>query len=168
MYPITFHNITPTMFHALTLEIKAQLGYFTSNTHGMYCPSGWEVAWTYDDRVQRLNVFVKHPSDVTVDQLKEWEEKLSRAAWGDFIPYTCELPVVIGDWEYLKYFHCPGCDGVHTFNPTEFFWNGSTRVPTLRPCLKFTRCHVYVENGRLRFLDCGHKLNGQIVDMLPI
>jgi hypothetical protein len=167
MYPIVHCKVTPQMFHNLTLEIKSQLGYMTSNTHGFYNPVGWQVAWVYNEEVQQLNVFVKHPSSVTHDVLREWEEKLVRAAWGDQVG-DYALPVVLLGNEEMSFFECPGCRVSHQVMLSEFHWNGSRRTPTLRPCLMYEGCHLYVENGKLRFLACGHALSNTTVDMLPM
>lgn len=57
-------------------------------------------------------------------------------------------------------------------------YNGNGMNPTVTPSIhiqvepkegpKFTVCHLFVENGKIRFLnDCRHKLAGQVVPMEP-
>lgn len=79
-----------------------------------------------------------------------------------------------GDWA----FHCPGCGHAHSFRVTgdasrpQWTWNGSIDKPTFQPSLLCnkdfpdSRCHSYVTDGRIRFLnDCFHSLKGQTVDL---
>ena len=71
-------------------------------------------------------------------------------------------------------FWCPGCDEPH-MPPIEgsnpWTWNGSRDLPTLSPSILVTdhagsRCHSFLRDGRLEFLnDCTHKLAGQTVDL---
>lgn len=96
---------------------------------------------------------------------------------------------------YAYSFHCPGCDEDHdvglswqfnndmvkpTFYPSilvrggHFIENGGCWCkfneehpddPTTFQC---KRCHSYVENGNIRFLDdCSHSLAGQTVPLKP-
>jgi hypothetical protein len=68
-------------------------------------------------------------------------------------------------------FNCPGCRCSHPFDK-RWTWNGSYDAPTFAPsllCFKDdpkSRCHSFVENGKIRFLaDCWHPLAGQTVDL---
>jgi hypothetical protein len=73
-------------------------------------------------------------------------------------------------------FWCPGCDTVHAARVegvNAWTWNGDTERPTLSPSLLSTssdamgvaqRCHCYIRDGRLEFLnDSSHALRGQTV-----
>lgn len=78
-------------------------------------------------------------------------------------------------------FHCPGCGYGHPFHVAApgathgrpvWDWNGSMDKPTFRPSLLVngfdpaTRCHSFVTDGRIQFLnDCHHALAGQTVDL---
>jgi hypothetical protein len=77
-----------------------------------------------------------------------------------------------GDWA----FHCPGCKYGHSFRVTgdssrpQWTWNGSTEQPTFSPSLLInkdvpeSRCHSWVKNGMIEFLqDCHHELRGKTV-----
>lgn len=80
-------------------------------------------------------------------------------------------------------FKCPGCSRTHRLNTKPmsgrpvWSFNGDVENPTLAPLIndwwefgagKTYRCHSFVQDGRIRFLnDCNHELAGQIVD-LPI
>lgn len=81
---------------------------------------------------------------------------------------------------------CPGCDhavslpvagedGTLPRSGPHWEWDGNVELPTFGPSIlqheagRMPRCHAYVEAGRWRFLDdCGHRLAGQIVDMVPL
>lgn len=79
------------------------------------------------------------------------------------------------------WFHCPGCENDHAFTVGGLFpgwgdarwtWNGSYDLPTFAPSLLCnrdhpeSRCHSFVEDGKIRFLDdCWHKLAGQTVEL---
>jgi hypothetical protein len=77
----------------------------------------------------------------------------------------------------LYVFHCPGCGYGHPFevgapNGEGWTWNGSFAEPTFSPSLLVNRdypaarCHSFVENGKIRFLDdCFHELKGRVVDL---
>lgn len=102
------------------------------------------------------------------------------------------------DGREFVHFKCPGCGDEHrlpvrrdqsrTATP-EWWWNGSTKAPTLQPSI-LTRCgpitdpehrataddqwnaegyricHSFVTDGRIQFLgDCTHELAGQTVDL---
>ena len=54
-------------------------------------------------------------------------------------------------------------------------WNRDTEKPTITPSIltqggnSLPRCHSYVTDGRIQFLqDCGHELAGKTVDLLDI
>lgn len=68
-------------------------------------------------------------------------------------------------------FTCPGCEYDHAFD-TRWTWNGSVEAPTFKPSLLCNesdpraRCHSFVENGNIRFLeDCFHALKGKTVPL---
>lgn len=77
----------------------------------------------------------------------------------------------------LYLFHCPGCQTSHPFEVEAtgnagWTWNGSMTKPTFSPSLLVnqhdpnTRCHSFVTDGRIQFLDdCWHSLCGQTVDL---
>ena len=77
--------------------------------------------------------------------------------------------LISGDF---KYFWCPGCECAHGVNHT-WTYNGAEEKPTFSPSLlstfgkdKTRRCHLFVENGMLRFLkDCTHQYAGQTVEI---
>lgn len=85
------------------------------------------------------------------------------------------------DREKLVIVHCPGCNYGHPFrvesddpNRPSWTWNGDFHNPTFSPSMLVNqsypeqRCHSFVENGKIRFLnDCHHDLKGQTVD-LPV
>ncbi len=76
-------------------------------------------------------------------------------------------------------FLCPGCGHDHPFtirstNPQRPRWtfNGDPVKPTFSPSLLVNkdypdlRCHLFVENGKIRYLqDCHHDLRGQTIDL---
>lgn len=94
-------------------------------------------------------------------------------------------------------FWCPGCDEAHVINPSIWTWNGSADKPTFAPSVlmksghyadpmppcwctynaehpndpapfKCRRCHSFVKEGRIEFLnDCTHALAGQTVPIPP-
>jgi hypothetical protein len=81
-------------------------------------------------------------------------------------------------------FECPGCEMLHIVyvdgakHPV-WQWNGSMEKPTFSPSVLVTypwgesreerRCHSFVTDGRIQFLDdCTHKLAGQTVDLPDI
>lgn len=79
------------------------------------------------------------------------------------------------------WFHCPGCLNDHGFTvgeprrgPDDPRWefNGSFEKPSFTPSLlcnkdfPTSRCHSWVKDGKIRFLnDCWHKLAGMTVDL---
>lgn len=91
------------------------------------------------------------------------------------------LEVRASDGGKLLLFHCPGCGYDHYFRVeagssggTVWRWNGDRERPTFSPSLGVNmqmpqhRCHSFVEDGRIRFLnDSFHELAGQTVDLPP-
>ncbi|MBY0457660.1 MAG: hypothetical protein K2V38_10005 [Gemmataceae bacterium] len=84
-----------------------------------------------------------------------------------------------GDKTYL--FFCPGCECRHTYTVRApgsaerpaWTFNGDMDRPTFTPSLlypdKTPRCHLFLTDGRLQFLDdCGHALAGKTVDLPAI
>ncbi len=82
--------------------------------------------------------------------------------------------------EYV--FQCPGCGYSHrirTKGPRpRWSFNGNPEKPTFTPSYLIkgyklitqdkgvTRCHCFIEDGKIRFLDdCGHGLAGQTVEL---
>lgn len=54
-----------------------------------------------------------------------------------------------------------------------WIWNGSTEAPTLNPSILSSshddRCHSFVTDGRIRFLDdCTHGHRGKTMDLLDV
>jgi hypothetical protein len=73
-------------------------------------------------------------------------------------------------------FDCPGCGCGHWFKTTcdtpRWSWNGDFERPTISPSIDVDRdradrrCHSFVENGDIRFLnDSYHALRGQTVPL---
>lgn len=91
--------------------------------------------------------------------------------------------------EYVE-FKCPGCKTFHSIDTNgalKWKWNGSLELPTFEPSVlcwlehnkdedeeerKYVdsrRCHSFVRDGKIQFLDdCGHELAGQTVDLPEI
>ena len=74
--------------------------------------------------------------------------------------------------EHKHAFFCPGCGFAHWFKTHGggWTWNGDRERPTISPSVlawaDAFRCHSFVTDGRIRFLDdCTHKLRGQTVDL---
>lgn len=70
------------------------------------------------------------------------------------------------------WFFCPGCQCSHAFTVPPWSFNGDVDKPTFAPSLMCnghdaaTRCHSFVKEGKIQFLqDCHHKLAGQTVDL---
>lgn len=87
-------------------------------------------------------------------------------------------PTVFTDWLFI----CPGCKCGHSFRVgpeapgTGCRWqfNGDEVRPTFSPSLLVNpsepsrRCHSFVREGQILFLDdCHHDLRGQTVDLKP-
>lgn len=71
----------------------------------------------------------------------------------------------------LFVFHCPGCKYDHAYD-SRWQFNGSLDKPTFTPSLlcnqdhSSSRCHSYVTDGHIRFLDdCWHELKGKTVEL---
>lgn len=75
-------------------------------------------------------------------------------------------------------FECPGCGYGHSFRvdaaagKPNWAWNGSFTSPTFSPSLLVNkdlpsqRCHSFVREGKIQFLDdCFHVLRGQTVEL---
>lgn len=84
----------------------------------------------------------------------------------------------------LLAFTCPGCGYDHAVGVNgrkvpgedgtmnEWQWNQSMTKPTFMPSLLLfksdpkLRCHSYVKDGKIQFLDdCHHSLKGQTIDL---
>jgi hypothetical protein len=86
--------------------------------------------------------------------------------------------MVDGNNERHAVFHCPGCECSHSFaldgKHPRWDWNGSLDSPTFKPSLrcidhdgKSTKCHLFVTDGKIRFLrDCKHQFAGQTIELL--
>lgn len=77
-------------------------------------------------------------------------------------------------------FWCPGCCCAHQVDP-RWTVTGTAARPTVQASVlvrspgkgadknREVRCHLFVEDGRIRFLDdCSHPLAGKTVDMEPL
>jgi len=75
-----------------------------------------------------------------------------------------------------RVFRCPGCDDIHMVKVNgegSWSWNGDEEKPTIKPSILATRpglpeyrCHSFVTDGKIQFLnDCSHALAGQTVDI---
>ncbi len=76
-------------------------------------------------------------------------------------------------------FLCPGCKCTHPFTIRRtdlarpcWTYNEDPDAPTFSPSLLVnqhhpqSRCHLFVERGRIRYLqDCHHDLRGQTIDL---
>jgi hypothetical protein len=81
-------------------------------------------------------------------------------------------------YKHVEFF-CPGCKCQHAFRIAGskdvgpiWDWNGDLDKATFSPSLLYqggpnsTRCHSFVRDGRIQFLDdCSHELKGQTVDV---
>lgn len=83
--------------------------------------------------------------------------------------------------ERRVFFHCPGCGCAHLVivdGRGAWGWNGDLELPTFTPSVLVrydvsppnerlsTRCHSFVTDGRIQFLDDStHHLTGQTVDL---
>lgn len=82
-----------------------------------------------------------------------------------------------GDASYGFSVWCPGCEDYHVLRGWRF--NGDLVSPTFEPSLLVSykdergavevgRCHSYIRDGRIEFLDDStHKLKGQTVELPP-
>ena len=77
--------------------------------------------------------------------------------------------------ENRLWFFCPGCNFAHSIaitGPRAWKYNGNVEKPTVDPSILVTmpttpiRCHSYVTDGQIRFLDdCWHVLRGHTVPL---
>ena len=75
--------------------------------------------------------------------------------------------------EHKHAFFCPACGFAHWFKtgvPGGWTWNGDREKPTISPSiltlLVEPRCHSFVTDGRIRFLnDCTHNMKGPTVEL---
>ena len=82
--------------------------------------------------------------------------------------------------ENYYWFHCPGCKYEHCVSVNgkpnrsgaSWTWNGSMDSPTFSPSILCNpdfpehRCHCFVKEGYIQFLDdCFHSLKGQTVEL---
>ncbi len=74
-------------------------------------------------------------------------------------------------------FFCPGCKCGHWFKTKgghpEWKWNENAEKPTVSPSIlvpiEGKRCHSYIRNGFIDFLnDCDHELRGKSVALPDI
>ena len=79
--------------------------------------------------------------------------------------------ITISDEKVFE-FYCPGCKVGHQFN-SRWQFNGDVEKPTISPSVLLTggsdpnyRCHSFIKEGKIQFLDdCSHELKGQTVDL---
>jgi len=68
------------------------------------------------------------------------------------------------------YFKCPGCHMIHSVGKSWEF-NGDFGSPSFSPSILVTgipgmRCHSYIKNGMIQFLDdCSHELKNQTIEV---
>ena len=74
-------------------------------------------------------------------------------------------------------FFCPGCECDHAVRVSpdrlnagpNWGWNGSLESPTITPSILVMgerRCHSFMREGKIQFLDdCHHALKGQTVNL---
>lgn len=67
--------------------------------------------------------------------------------------------------------YCPGCKHHHLFD-SRWTFNGNFESPTFTPSMLVnkdnpkSRCHSFVTDGRIQFLnDCHHELAGKTVEL---
>lgn len=77
-------------------------------------------------------------------------------------------------------FRCPGCKCFHYYRVKGktgpvWQWNGDPEKPTFTPSLLYhateasPKCHIYLTNGIVSFLDdCGHELKGTQYTLPPV
>lgn len=79
----------------------------------------------------------------------------------------------VGDKQTMRYvFMCPGCKTRHYFDQSWTF-NGNFDKPTISPSLltgfnnfKDSRCHSFIKDGQIQFLnDSHHILKGKTVEI---
>ena len=70
----------------------------------------------------------------------------------------------------LHLIYCPGCKTHHGFD-SRWTFNNDYEKPTFSPSMLINehlpkRCHSFVTNGQIRFLDdCWHDLKGKTLDL---
>ena len=67
-------------------------------------------------------------------------------------------------------FWCPGCQTAHGIEDGKRTWNKSMDAPTFTPSYVVRspppRCHSFITDGTIRYLDdCEHALKGQTVKL---
>lgn len=72
-------------------------------------------------------------------------------------------------------FFCPGCECGHSITTKIWDYNNDPEKPTIRAsvlvngnrmCPTMPRCHSFVTDGKIQFLDdCDHVLKGQTVEL---
>jgi len=66
----------------------------------------------------------------------------------------------------LHVFYCPGCRGTHTFDLSEWKFDGNWDLPTYTPSLMYPGCHLILRHGIIEYCkDCDHELRGQDVPL---
>lgn len=97
--------------------------------------------------------------------MAKFREAIVKNKEGDVLGKSCWL------W-------CPGCEAYHRVyvegpdvSPI-WSYNGNPENPTISPSLlvnaddEATRCHSFIKNGQIQFLnDCHHKLKGMTVEL---
>ena len=87
-----------------------------------------------------------------------------------------KVKIYEGESQTMVVVHCPGCGLGHPFRTRgdgpKWTWNGDMEAPTFSPSMLVnkdypkSRCHSFVENGKIRFLgDCHHDLKNTTVDL---
>lgn len=77
----------------------------------------------------------------------------------------------VGGEQY--HFFCPGCKHIHAVGKGIHEFNGDFEKPTFSPSVLITwggqpnwRCHSFVKDGMIQFLDdCSHELKNQTVPL---
>lgn len=76
------------------------------------------------------------------------------------------------DHPEMKLFMCPGCGCCHYIKTPNWSFNDDVEKPTFSPSILVSqndpakRCHSFVRDGRIQFLDdCAHSLKGQTVEL---
>lgn len=68
-------------------------------------------------------------------------------------------------------YYCEGCKHLHSVDADRWSWNKNEENPTLKPSVLHSfpngdRCHYFMMNGKMRFLnDCTHECLGKVVQM---
>lgn len=78
---------------------------------------------------------------------------------------------ISGRSETEWFFQCPGCDCLHYVDSPRWNFNGDVNNPSVTPSLVIehsdnVRCHLFVRDGKIEFLDDStHALKGQTVEI---